>query len=94
MNVRMLTTVRGKPDGIKQTFVYEEGQAYSPDSSPPMTPGLARVLLDGGLAEALEAESDVVEHKVVQPNQEQAVTKPIEREPEAPTPKRRAHRKQ
>lgn len=76
MNVRMLQTVRGKPDGMKQTFVYYQDKTYSPSTTPPMTPGLADVLIKGGLAEVAESEQGSPERKVVNPAPETAVTNP------------------
>lgn len=64
MKVQMLRTIQGSPDGIR-AFTYREGEVYGPQTSPPMTQALARVLLSGDLA----VEPDEVERKVVEPRE-------------------------
>lgn len=50
MRVRVLTTMKGSPDG-NRVFTYEEGREYDKGSRPPMSPDLAVVFVAEGWGE-------------------------------------------
>lgn len=65
--VRMLTTIRGSPDGLR-SYMYEEGRDYSRTSNPPLSADLEQVFLREGWAERV-SDQQSAERKVVNPTQ-------------------------
>lgn len=71
--VRVLQRLRGSPDGVRVHW-YAPG-VYDEDTDPPMSPRLARVLIDGGLAEPADGakmQPADYETKVVEPRTDKA----------------------
>lgn len=69
MKIKMLSTVRGSPDGIN-VFTYHAGQAYDLHTSPRVTAELIESFTVGGYAEVV---GEPKSKKVVEPAVEKAV---------------------
>lgn len=81
--VRMLRTVQGSPDGIN-SYRYEKGTVYGPDTVPRTSPRLEEIFVKSGLGEPAQ------EEKVEQPGPTAGFPPDPEREKKVVEPREEA----